>query len=233
MTTMSSYGVNQEFLENATAIDQYIISNLLPHDTGLSAALENNQSSNLDSIDVAPNQGKMLYLSAKMIRAKRILEVGTLGGYSAIWLAKAVGATGKVVTLEIDPEHARVAQENIAFAGFENVVDVKTGPALDTLQAMQTAGTEDFDMVFIDADKQNNVGYFKAALAFSHVGTVIIVDNVGRRGKLSDESVTDISVVGTRNLFQYLKEEKRVEATAVQTVGCKGWDGYLMALVVA
>jgi len=224
---MSSYT-----LKKATALDAYICDNLLPLDPNLEATLKNNASSNLDAIDVAPNQGKQLYLLAKMLKAKRILEVGTLGGYSAIWFAKAVGPEGKVITLELEPEHAKVALENISNAGFEEVVEVKVNPALQTLQTMQKEGTEAFDMVFIDADKENNPGYFTAALAMSHVGTLIVVDNIARRGRLIDADSTAGDVLGTRKLFEMMGKEKRIEATAVQTVGSKGWDGYSMALVV-
>jgi predicted O-methyltransferase YrrM len=218
--------------EKATALDAYACGHLLPTDPALEAALKNNASSNLDAIDVAPNQGKQLYLLAKMIKAKRVLEVGTLGGYSAIWFAKAVGPEGKVITLEVEPEHAKVARENIANAGFKKVVEVKVNPALATLAQMQKKGTEVFDMVFIDADKDNNPGYFAAALAMSHVGTLIVVDNIARRGRLIDQDSTAGDVLGTRKLFEMMGKENRVEATAVQTVGSKGWDGYAMALVV-
>jgi predicted O-methyltransferase YrrM len=224
---MASYS-----LEKATALDAYVCGHLLPEDPTLEAALKNNAASNLDAIDVAPNQGKQLYLLAKMIKAKRILEIGTLGGYSSIWLAKAVGPEGKVITLELVPEHAKVARENIANAGFEKVVEVKVNPALETLAEIQKEGTEAFDMVFIDADKDNNPGYWTAALAMSHVGTLIVVDNIARRGRLVDENSTAGDVLGTRKLFELMGNEKRVEATAVQTVGSKGWDGYAMALVI-
>jgi predicted O-methyltransferase YrrM len=158
------------------------------------------------------------------------LKVGTLGGYSAIWFAKEVGPEGKVITLELEPEHAKVALENISNAGFGEVV--KVNPALQTLQTMQKEGTEAFDMVFIDADKENNPGYFTAALAMSHVGTLIVVDNIARRGRLIDADSTAGDVLRTRKLFEMMGKEKRIEATAVQTVGSKGWDGYSMALVV-
>jgi predicted O-methyltransferase YrrM len=219
-------------LEKATALDAYVCDHLLPTDPALEAALKNNASSNLDAIDVAANQGKQLYLLAKMIKAKRVLEVGTLGGYSAIWFAKAVGPEGKVITLEVEPEHAKVARENISNAGLKKVVEVKVNPALATLAQMQKEGTEAFDMVFIDADKDNNPGYFTAALAMSHVGTLIVIDNIARRGRLIDPNSTAGDVLGTRKLFEMMGKEKRVEATAVQTVGSKGWDGYAMALVV-
>ena len=224
---MSSYT-----LAKATAIDSYTNGHLIPPDPALEAALKNNASANLAAIDVAPNQGKQLYLLAKMLKAKRILEIGTLGGYGTIWFAKAVGPAGKVITLEIEPEHAKVARENIANAGFENIVEIKVNPALKNLAQMQNEGTEAFDMVFIDADKDNNTGYFTAALAMSHVGTLIVVDNIARQGRLIDQSSTAGDVIGTRNLFELMGKEKRVEATAVQTVGSKGWDGYAMALVI-
>ena len=216
--------------EKFEATDAYICATLLPPDAGLDEALAANEKS-LPAIDVAPNQGKMLYLLAKINKAKRILEVGTLGGYSAIWFAKAVGLDGKVVTLELEPEHAKIAQSNIENAGFGNVVEIKIGAALDTLEKMGKEGKQEFDMVFIDADKENNLGYFKWALEFSHVGTVIVVDNIARSGRLLGEGDPD-AAKGTALLFEYMKTEKRIEATAVQTVGMKGWDGFAMALVV-
>lgn len=224
---MSSYT-----LAKATAIDAYINGHLILPDPALEAALKNNASANLAPIDVPPNQGKQLYLLAKMLKAKRILEIGTLGGYSTIWFAKAVGPAGKVITLEIEPEHAKVARENIANAGFEKIVEIKVNSALKTLAQMQEEGTEAFDMVFIDADKDNNTGYFTAALAMSHVGTLIVVDNIARQGRIIDQGSTAGDVIGTRKLFELMGKEKRVEATAVQTVGSKGWDGYAMALVI-
>jgi len=216
------------------AVEDWISSSLLPPDTGLESTLKTNAASNLDAIDVAPNEGKLLYLLAKMNRCKRILEIGTLGGYSAIWFAKAVPSDGKVITLELEAEYAKIASGNIANAGFEGVVEVKVGPALETLEQMGKAGgVEPFDMVFIDADKQNNVGYLKWALEFSHVGTVIVVDNVVRRGRVVDSENLEPAVIGVRNLFEVMKEEKRLECTAVQTVGSKGWDGFAIGLVVA
>lgn len=175
----------------------------------------------------------MLYLLAKMNHAKRILEVGTLGGYSSIWFAKAVPSDGKVITLELEFEHAEVARSNIANAGFDSVVEVKVGPALETLENMSKAGSvEPFDMVFIDADKDNNSGYLKWALEFSHVGTLIVIDNVVRRGRPVDMENLEPAVVGVRDVFEMLKKETRLECTAIQTVGSKGWDGFAMALVV-
>lgn len=216
-------------------VEDWICTSLLPPDSGLDATLKANRASSLDEIDVAPNDGKLLYLLAKMNRSRRILEVGTLGGYSSIWLAKAVApAGGKVITLELEPEHARVARSNIKNAGFEGIVEVKVGPALETLEEMGKGNeVEPFDLVFIDADKQNNVGYLRWALQFSHVGTVIVVDNVVRRGRVVDWENTDPAVQGVRDLFEFIKEEERLESTALQTVGSKGWDGFAVALVVA
>jgi predicted O-methyltransferase YrrM len=216
-------------------VDSWICSSLLPPDEGLDSALKANENNQLDSIDVAPNQGKLLYLLAKMNNSKRVLEVGTLGGYSAIWLAKALpsAASSKIITLEIEEEHARVARQNIANAGFESVVEVKLGPAMQTLEEMGKQGTEPFDFVFIDADKENNAGYLKWSLEFSHVGTVIVVDNVVRRGRVVDIENQDPQVAGVRNLFEMMKKEPRLECTAVQTVGSKGWDGFAMGLVIA
>lgn len=216
------------------AVDDWICSSLLPPDKGLESALQANHAADLDEIDVAPNQGKLLYLLAKMNHCKRILEVGTLGGYSSIWFAKAVPADGKVITLELEPEHATVARSNIANAGFESIVEVKVGPALETLERMgKEGGVEPFDLVFIDADKENNPGYVKWALEFSHVGTVIVVDNVARRGRVVDWENKDPALQGVRDVFELMKNEKKLECTAVQTVGSKGWDGFSVALVVA
>lgn len=187
-------------------------------------------------LNIGSNRGKMLYLLAKMNNAKRILEIGTGGGYSTIWLAKAITpqSGGKVITLEISPECAKVARSNIRNAGFhaEDVI-VREGPALKTLELMHEAEQVDnFDFVFIDADKQNNVEYFRWALRFSHVGTLIVVDSIGRRGRLAETESSDETVLATRKLFEEIKREKRVDATAVQTVGSKGWDGFALLLVV-
>lgn len=216
------------------AVEDWVCSSLLPPDAGLESTLKANEAANLDAIDVSPNEGKMLYLLAKMNHAKRILEIGTLGGYSSIWFAKAVPSDGKVITLELQPEYARIARSNIANAGFDSIVEVKVGPALKTLETMGAAGgVEPFDLVFIDADKDNNVGYLKWALEFSHVGTLIVIDNVVRSGRVVELENLDPRVVGVRDVFEVMKKEKRLECTAVQTVGSKGWDGFALALVVA
>lgn len=231
------YRFSERVYSQFDKLETYITDNLLPHDAALEATLKANAAANLDAIDVAPNEGKFLYLLAKLNKSKNILEVGTLGGYSAIWFAKAVGPSGKVTTLEIEPFHAEIARKNIEAAGFKDVVDVKVGPALDTLKAISEQTTKPvFDFVFIDADKVNNLPYFKYALQFSRAGTAIVVDNVARRGRLVGSDAED--AVGTRALFEWIRSEeesgrRRVESTALQTVGSKGWDGFLMATVVA
>lgn len=222
--------------------DEFINDCVLHQEPSLQAALDANQSAGLDDIDVAPNQGKLFYLLAKLVNAKNILEVGTLGGYSAIWFAKALPKDGKLITLELDPKHADVAEANIKEAGFAEKVEVRLGPALESLEKMEAEGWglgKDkgvFDLVFIDADKPNNWEYLEYALKFARIGTAIVVDNVGRKGKLADENFTEgprgQDVVHTRRMFQNMGKDKRVEVSAVQTVGCKGWDGFALAVVV-
>ncbi|KAH7308771.1 O-methyltransferase-domain-containing protein [Rhexocercosporidium sp. MPI-PUGE-AT-0058] len=220
------------------AVDDWISSSLLKPDKALTSTLQTNATSNLDAIDVNPNEGKFLHLLARINNSKRILEIGTLGGYSAIWFAKAVGKDGTVVTLEVDQRHADVARGNISRANFSDVVEVKVGAALTTLAAMEANGTEPFDMVFIDADKENNVGYFEYALKFSRVGTVIVVDNVVRQGRVlrvdgeTMDETQERARKGVWDVFGRIGGERRVEATALQTVGPKGWDGFAVALVV-
>jgi predicted O-methyltransferase YrrM len=187
----------------------------------------------LPPIDVSAAQGKMLHLLARMAGARHILELGTLGGYSTIWLARALPADGRLVTIELDPHHAEVARGNIASAGFAAQVDLRVGPALDLLDAMIAAGEGPFDFVFIDADKPNNVAYLKAAIALSRPGTTIIVDNVVREGGVLDAASDDPRILGTRALFEAVAAEPRLSATAVQTVGAKKWDGFLLAVLGA
>lgn len=213
------------------AVDAYIGEHLLGSDAALSDALKANAEAGLPPIDVSAAQGKMLYQLARMVGARRILEVGTLGGYSTIWLARALPEDGQVVTLEIDPKHAQVAQGNIDKAGLAAKADIRVGPALDTLEAMQAADEGPFDFVFIDADKQNNANYVRAALAMSRAGTAIVVDNVVRDGGVADPRRSDPMIEGTRRLYEMVGSEPRLTATAVQTVGTKGWDGFLLALV--
>ncbi|MEG3146917.1 O-methyltransferase [Sphingomonas sp. RT2P30] len=214
-----------------TAVDDYIVGHLLGDDRVQEATLAANAAGGLPEIDVSATQGKMLHLFARMAGARRILEVGTLGGYSTIWLARALPDDGVLVTLELEPHHAAVARANIAHAGFDERVDVRVGAAVDTLHAMIAAGEPPFDLIFIDADKLSNVAYLNAALALSRPGTTIVVDNVVREGGILDASGTDDRIEGSRRLFEAVAVEPRLSATAVQTVGAKKWDGFLLALV--
>ena len=212
-----------------TAVDEYVSSHLLKADAALAEALLNNSENNLPPIDVSPVQGKMLMLLAQLAGAKHILEIGTLGGYSTIWLARALPADGKLVTLEVDRKHARVAAENLERAGLADKVDIKVGPAKDSLAAMPAG--DPFDFVFIDADKQGNIHYVEQAIRLGRSGTTIIVDNVVREGAIVDEGNDDPRVIGTRKLFEYVSSHPKLDATAIQTVGSKGWDGFLLARV--
>lgn len=215
--------------ERWQAVDDYIADKLLGADDALAATLPHNEAQGLPPIDVSPAQGKMLFLMAQMAGARRILEVGTLGGYSTIWLARALPADGQLVTLEVDRKHARVAQENLDRAGLSDRVDVRVGPAQDSLAAMTGEGP--FDFVFIDADKQGNPLYVDEAVRLGKAGTIIVVDNVVRGGGVLDADSADNSVRGTRALFDLLERDPRLDATAVQTVGAKGWDGFVLARV--
>ena len=210
-----------------TAVDGYIADRLLGADAALEGALAANAAAMLPDIDVSPPQGRMLELFARMAGAWRILEIGTLGGYSTICLARALPGGGRLTTLEIDPHHAEVARANLARAGLADKVDVRVGPAIETLATLDGP----FDLVFIDADKQNNAAYLRAAMALSRPGTTIIVDNVIREGGVVDPASDDDRIVGTRALFDAVAAEPRLRATAVQTVGVKKWDGFLLAVV--
>lgn len=213
------------------AVDHYAAAKLIGEDAVLAAALAANAAAGLPDIDVAPVQGRMLHLFARMVSARRILEVGTLGGYSTICLARALPEDGRLTTLELDPHHADVARANIAQAGLADRVDLRVGAAADTLAAMRAAAEGPFDLVFIDADKQGNVTYLNAALAMSRPGTAIIVDNVVREGQILDPDHPDPRVQGTRALLDAVAAEPRLTATAIQTVGVKKWDGFLLAVV--
>jgi predicted O-methyltransferase YrrM len=214
-----------------TEVDHYFTDQLVPSDPALDATLAASRAAGLPAIQVTPNQGKLLYLLAILCGARRILEVGTLGGYSTIWLARALPTDGRLITLEIDPKYAEVARANIANAGLADHVEVRVGQALDTLSQLAKQRTEPFDFVFIDADKQNNAEYFRWALTLSTAGSVIIVDNVVRRGAVVDGDANDPEVQGTRRLIEALAAEPRVSATAIQTVGSKSYDGFALALV--
>jgi len=214
-----------------TAVDSYISDMLLGADAELAATLAANGAAGLPDIDVSPAQGRMLHLLARMAGARRILEIGTLGGYSTICLARALPADGRLVTLEIDPHHADVARANIAAAGLAAIVDVRTGAAMDALDQMIAACEGPFELVFIDADKDNGVNYVRAAMALGRPGTTIIVDNVVREGGVLDPASDDPRIIGTRALFDMVSKEPRLTATAVQTVGAKKWDGFLIAVM--
>jgi predicted O-methyltransferase YrrM len=211
-----------------TEVDDYLAGALLAPDPVLDAALADADAAGLPQIAVAPNQGKLLNLLARLAGARTILEIGTLGGYSTIWLARALPPGGKLVTCEYEPKHAEVAKANLARAGFgEDVADIRVGAALDTLPTL----TGPFDFVFVDADKVNLANYVRASLDLARPGTVIVVDNVVRQGRVADAGSTDPNVRGAREMFDLLAAEDRIDATAVQTVGGKGHDGFVLALV--
>lgn len=214
-----------------TDVDLYFSSKLHASDSVMDAVLKANVEAGLPAIDVAPNQGKLLYLLAKMKEAKYILEIGTLGGYSSIWLARALPEDGKLVTLEFDPKHAKVAEENIKHAGLDHKIDIMLGPALETLPTLKKKGFSYFDFIFIDADKPNNPHYLKWALELSRLGTVIIGDNVVRKGHVVENDSNDESVHGIRQFIDLLSEESRIDSTAIQTVGIKGYDGFALGVV--
>jgi predicted O-methyltransferase YrrM len=214
-----------------TSVDHYITDTLVHPDKALDEAVQANTSAGLPTIDVAPNQGKLLHLLARMQGAKRILEVGTLGGYSTIWLARALPPDGKLITLELDPTHARVAATNIHHAGLTHLVDQRIGPALESLTRLHADNEAPFDLIFLDADKPNNPAYLEWSLKLSHPGTVIIGDNVIRDGEILNANHTDPSVIGTRTFLERLGNHPRLEATAIQTVGSKGYDGFAIAIV--
>lgn len=218
--------------EQWTAVDQYLTDLMVPPDAALDAALRASAAAGLPNIQVAPNQGKLLHLMARMQGARNVLEVGTLGGYSTIWLARALPAGGRVVTLEASPKHAEVARVNLKNAGLDGVADVLEGKALDTLPRLLAEKRGPFDFVFIDADKQNQAAYWEWALKLTRVGSVIVLDNVVREGAVADANSQDPAVQGVRRANALMAREPRVSATAVQTVGSKGYDGFAVALVI-
>jgi len=217
--------------EKWSRVDEYIAEQLHPQDTVLEQVLKHNDEAGLPAIGVSPAQGKLLQLLARMQGAVRILEIGTLGGYSTIWLARALPPEGRLITLERSPQHAEVARKNLALAGLADKVEVRIGDALDSLATLKEENVEPFDLIFLDADKPNNPHYLKWAIAFSRPGTVLIADNVVRDGELVNPDNTDPSMEGTRLFFELLHRLPDVSATAVQTVGCKGYDGFVLAIV--
>ncbi len=214
-----------------TAVDSYLTDLFVPEDAALRAALAASDVAGLPPINVSPPQGKLLGLLARMNGARTVLEIGTLGGYSTIWLARALPEGGRVISLEFDPRHAAVARENVARAGLSHVVEVRVGAALETLPALAAEGLGPFDFVFIDADKRNNPGYFTWALQLTRRGGVIVVDNVVRDGRVIDAGSADPDIQGVRRCNAMMAAEPRVSATAIQTVGSKGYDGLSIALV--
>jgi predicted O-methyltransferase YrrM len=216
-----------------TAVDSYIKEKMVPADEVLTAALKNATDAGLPVIAVSPTQGKQLHLIAKMCHARNILEIGTLGGYSTIWLAWALPQGGRVITLEIDPKHADVARKNFALAGLANMIELRLGSALETLPKLAAERRGPFDLIFIDADKTNIPGYFDWSLKMSQPGTVIIVDNIIRDGAVIEADHKDPNIQGVRRFNDMLSSETRVSATEIQTVGEKGYDGFALVLVNA
>jgi predicted O-methyltransferase YrrM len=214
-----------------TRVDQYLAAAILAPDPILDQALESSEAAGLPDINVSPTQGKLLQMLAWLLGARQILEIGTLGGYSTIWLARALPPDGRLITLEADEKHAAVARANIARAGLDSIVEIRLGRAADSLAALATESHPPFDLVFIDADKVSTSEYFAWALDRTRAGGLIIVDNVVRNGAVADAEATDASVRAMRRFFEGLKNERRVSATAVQTVGSKGYDGFAIVRV--
>ena len=214
-----------------TAVDTYIKEKLLPRDRVLAEALRNATDAGLPVIAVSPTQGKLLHLLVKMCSARKILEIGTLAGYSTIWMARALPEGARVVTLEVDPKHAAVALKNFELAGLRDVIELRLAKALDSLPTLVADGLGPFDLIFIDADKSNIPGYFEWALKLSRPGTTIIVDNIIRDGEVIDASSEDPNIQGVRRFNDMLKSERRVSATEIQTVGEKGYDGFALLVV--
>jgi predicted O-methyltransferase YrrM len=213
------------------AVDRYFCEQFHLSDSALDAAMQANAAAGLPAIDVAPNQGKLLHVLARLTHSKKILEVGTLGGYSTIWLARALPPGGRLISLEFNPNHAKVAASNIQRAGLSDRVDIRVGAALDSLPRIEKEGLAPFDFIFIDADKPNNPGYLEWAIQLSRPGTLIIVDNVVRDGAISDSASTDPTILGTRKMFGLMSRDARLSCTALQTVGSKGYDGFALAMV--
>ncbi|MFH8340768.1 O-methyltransferase [Streptomyces sp. AM6-12] len=213
-------------------VDDYFISNLSPDDEALRAALRENDAAGLPPIGVTAAQGKLLQLLAQVQGARTVLEIGTLGGYSTIWLARALPEDGRLVTLEYSARHAEVATRNIARAGLDRIAEVRVGPALESLPKLADENPAPFDLVFIDADKANNPHYVQWALRLTRTGSLIILDNVVREGRVADPDTTDPEIIGTRTAIELISSHPRLSGTAIQTVGSKGYDGFALARVV-
>ncbi|HXT26446.1 MAG TPA: O-methyltransferase [Candidatus Eisenbacteria bacterium] len=214
-----------------TAVDRYFTEQLHLSDAALEAVMQANSAAALPAIDVAPNQGKLLHLLVRLTHTRKILEIGTLGGYSTIWLARALPPGGRLISLEFSPRHADIARSNIQRAGLSDRVEIRVGPALESLPVVEKEGLGPFDFIFIDADKPNNPGYLEWAINLSRPGALIIVDNVVRDGAIVDASSTDPTIQGTRRMFEMMSLDSRLSSTALQTVGSKGYDGFAMAMV--
>jgi predicted O-methyltransferase YrrM len=213
------------------AVDAYLIETIVKQDGALDAALAESEEAGLPPIEVSPPHAKMLHLVARLMGARRALEIGTLGGYSTIWIARALPEDGRVVTIEADERHAEVARRNLIRAGLSGKVEVRLGAALDVLPGIEAEGLGPFDFVFIDADKENNANYLAWALRLARPGTAIVVDNVVRSGRILNAAAPDSQAAGVRTMFEMMAREPRLQATAVQTVGAKGWDGFALAVV--
>ena len=214
-----------------TDVDSYLVAQLVPADEALEHALRASDEGGLPQISVAPNQGKLLTLLAKMTGASRILEIGTLGGYSTIWLARALPSDGTLISLELEPHHADVARSNLAHAGLESLVTILVGPATTSLEKLIDDGTDPFDFIFIDADKEGYPRYLDLSLQLARAGTVIVADNVVRNGEVIDSNSSDERVHGVRSFLEKAAANANIDATAVQTVGSKGYDGFALLLV--
>ena len=214
-----------------TAVDTYFNNLFIPPDEALEAALANSKTANLPQINVAPNQGKLLHLLAQIQHAQTILEIGTLGGYSTIWLARALPADGHLITLEMNPKHAEIARVNLTRAGVADRVEIRLGPALESLARLVQEAPRSFDLIFIDADKLHIADYLAYAVKLSHPGTLIIVDNVVRNGTVTDATNPDPDIQGVRRFAEMVAADPRLSAVAIQTVGSKGYDGFALAVV--
>jgi predicted O-methyltransferase YrrM len=219
--------------EQWTSVDRFITDFLVKPDDALETALQKSSEAGFPEISVAPNQGKFLHLLALLRGARNILEIGTLAGYSTIWLARALPADGHLISLESDAKCVEVATANIARAGLSHIVDIRLGLALDTLPQLAAENRSPFDLIFIDADKKNTPEYLTWAIKLARLGSLIIVDNVVRNGAVIDAKSADLNVQGMRRFYELLGTESRVVGTAIQTVGSKGYDGFAMVLVTA
>ena len=217
--------------EQWTAVDQYINQLVIKSDAALEAAIESSNKAELPAIAVAPNQGKLLHILARLVKARNILEIGTLGGYSTIWLARALPEGGRLITLEAAAKHAAVARKNLKRAGVMDRVELREGPALESLPKLEAEGAGPFDFIFLDADKEHNADYLDWALRLAHPGTVIVTDNVIREGDVLDRKSKEPTVKGTRRFFEALGKDSRVTATAIQTVSEKKYDGFALLIV--